>query len=294
MFCVLTLLLSGDVTAAPPKAVVVLGGTMAEREQEYGHWEAAARLTSPRPLRVRNLAWSGDTVWGSSRGRFDPPADGYRRMIDDVTALDPDLLVFGYGNAEALQIATGTEPTSEATTAFATQYRTLVADLPDSPRLFLGPSATMLTRLPEDVAASRLAVLRSVEAAIEEIADENGATFLSLLDVDGNRNWTDDGIQWNAAGYEATATRVGQAIAAVDDGHDLPQGSPDRDRLDALRSAIRHKNRLVFHRHRPQNTTYLLLFRKHEQGQNAGEIAAFEPSIRDAEAVIDAMIASLR
>ena len=49
---------------------------------------------------------------------------------------------------------------------------------------------------------------------------------------------------------------------------------PEQERL---RQAIVAKNELFFHRHRPQNETYLRGFRKHEQGNNAGEIYAFEP-----------------
>ena len=39
------------------------------------------------------------------------------------------------------------------------------------------------------------------------------------------------------------------------------------------------KNMMFFHRHRPQNETYLFLFRKHEQGNNAVEVPQFDPII---------------
>ena len=39
----------------------------------------------------------------------------------------------------------------------------------------------------------------------------------------------------------------------------------DSDKI-AIKSLINRKNRLFFHRYRPQNETYLYLFRKHEQG----------------------------
>jgi hypothetical protein len=35
--------------------------------------------------------------------------------------------------------------------------------------------------------------------------------------------------------------------------------------------------------HRPENETYLLLFRKHEQGNNAVEIGQFRPLIADTQ-----------
>jgi lysophospholipase L1-like esterase len=49
--------------------------------------------------------------------------------------------------------------------------------------------------------------------------------------------------------------------------------------LSSLREAIVEKNVMYFHRWRPQNITYLFLFRKHEQGQNAKEVDEFEPIV---------------
>jgi lysophospholipase L1-like esterase len=53
--------------------------------------------------------------------------------------------------------------------------------------------------------------------------------------------------------------------------------------VEELRRTIREKNELYFHRHRPQNETYLFLFRKHEQGNNAVEIPQFDPLISEKE-----------
>ncbi len=53
-----------------------------------------------------------------------------------------------------------------------------------------------------------------------------------------------------------------------------------------LRQAIVQKNRLYFHRWRPQNETYLFGFRKHEQGNNAAEIPKFDPLVEELEAKI--------
>lgn len=49
----------------------------------------------------------------------------------------------------------------------------------------------------------------------------------------------------------------------------------DRQRL-ALQKTAKEKDTLFMHQYRPQNETYLFLFRKHEQGNNAGEVLAFE------------------
>jgi lysophospholipase L1-like esterase len=54
---------------------------------------------------------------------------------------------------------------------------------------------------------------------------------------------------------------------------------PEFDQVEKLRLTIIEKNRLFFHRWRPQNETYIYGFRKHEQGQNAREIPEFDPLI---------------
>jgi lysophospholipase L1-like esterase len=62
----------------------------------------------------------------------------------------------------------------------------------------------------------------------------------------------------------------------------VPQG-PSLDQAEKLRRTIVEKNRLYFHRWRPENETYLFGFRKHEQGQNAKEIPEFDPLVEQFE-----------
>jgi lysophospholipase L1-like esterase len=52
---------------------------------------------------------------------------------------------------------------------------------------------------------------------------------------------------------------------------------------ESLHQLVVRRNELYFHRWRPQNITYLFGFRKHEQGNNASEIAQFDPLIEDLE-----------
>lgn len=67
------------------------------------------------------------------------------------------------------------------------------------------------------------------------------------------------------------------------------ESGPDFDQVEKLRQTILEKNRLYFHRWRPQNETYLYGFRKHEQGQNAREIPLFDPLIGKLEKEIAAL-----
>lgn len=56
-------------------------------------------------------------------------------------------------------------------------------------------------------------------------------------------------------------------------------GAKVASNLEQLREAILRKNQLFFDRYRPQNETYLYLFRKREQGNNAVEIPQFDPLV---------------
>lgn len=82
----------------------------------------------------------------------------------------------------------------------------------------------------------------------------------------------------------------GQLLDLTGDSHlehgGLVAQTPDTEQVEALRAAINKKNELYFHRHRPQNETYLFLFRKHEQGNNAVEIPQFDPLVAELEAQI--------
>jgi hypothetical protein len=68
------------------------------------------------------------------------------------------------------------------------------------------------------------------------------------------------------------------------------QRGPEFEQVERLRAVIVEKNRLYFHRWRPQNETYLFGFRKKEQGQNAREIPEFDPLV----AKLEADVAGLR
>ncbi len=65
--------------------------------------------------------------------------------------------------------------------------------------------------------------------------------------------------------------------------------APSHQQAEDLRKTIVQKNELFFHRWRPQNHTYLFGFRKHEQGQNAREMAEFDPLVAELENKIDSL-----
>ena len=371
---------SSNAEEAPPKPVweladgdrvVLLGGTMIEREQRFGCWEKRMTVQHPdKNITFRNLGWSGDTVWAESRGIFDPPAEGYRRMIEQVKELKPTVIFLGYGANESFAGEQGLE-------AFLAQYKKLIDDLkPTGARLvFLGPPAHDKVAFPLPNQPQRDRDLKLYRDAIEKLAKEQQAPFVDLhvpvqewlanagenpnlpqLYSENGQHWTEhgylntaeyleeafgwpqigeltltaDGQVKESQGIKVTQTRAGQhgpqftatlralpldetrspfllTITGLKPGeyaleidgrevvrwnHDdwaegaLFMGGPDFEQSEKLQEAIREKNRLYFHRWRPQNVTYLFLFRKHEQGQNAQEVPLFDPLVEKQEKLI--------
>lgn len=86
------------------------------------------------------------------------------------------------------------------------------------------------------------------------------------LSIDDHEIKTADAAHW-AGGVELTS-------------------GPEFTASEQLRAAIVAKNELYFNRWRPQNVTYLFGFRKHEQGQNAKEVAEFDALVAAKEVEI--------
>lgn len=126
--------------------------------------------------------------------------------------------------------------------------------------------------------------------AIEQLAKERDACYVSLFDLMdvmqnsptrvGTQTLTDSGMHLTDNGYRMAAFEIAKRL-----GIDLPElnfAVPDQ-RIAELQAAIQLKNEFYFHRYRPQNETYLFLFRKHEQGNNAVEIPQFDPLVEEQE-----------
>ena len=242
--------------------VVLIGGTLIEREQASGHWELALTLRNKdKRVTFRNLGWSGDTVWGESRGSFDGPAKGYAKLVELMKELEPTVILICYGQNESYAGEKGVE-------AFAAQYQKLLKDLAPTKARFVLVSPTPFEEVkPLKDAKGKNANLAKYVAATKELAEKQKAGFVDLFAA--KPVGTENGVHFDAAGYRRLAAAFGT----------IPAESTD----ELLREAIVAKNELFFHRWRPQNFTYLFGFRKGEQGKNGKEIAEFDPLVERAE-----------
>jgi len=84
--------------------VVLIGSTVLERDQRYGWFEYQLSLAlADKNVSVRNLAWSGDTVYGHARSYFGPPEEGLQRLSAHLDLLKPTVVVLCYGAEMAHQ-----------------------------------------------------------------------------------------------------------------------------------------------------------------------------------------------
>ncbi len=252
----------------PNDRLAVLGGTFVERMQSSGALEA--ELQSRRPdwqLRIRNLGWSGDDVHGIARKVFDQPEDGFQRLLRDVDTADPTVVLVAYGFAEASDGA-------EAVDRFEPGLRRLVGELTKSNRRVILMAPMTMPGFRVEGYDQWISHCRQMVA---RVAQDTGASILAYDWVPQEDELTEDRLHPSGKGYESLASMMADSLVGG-----TASGKPS----ETLRRRIVEKNQLFFYRYRPQNETYLFLFRKHEQGNNAVEIPQFDPLIDAADRAI--------
>jgi len=302
------LLQSGD-------RVAFIGNTLVERARLFGHLETSLQLAAgpeAKGLVFRNLGWSGDSVFGDARSYFGAPAEGRERLARNLGEIKPAVVLLWYGTETALSVdqgwtneaANGANEVSgsglEASKALFLQgYQTLL----DSVRSASGeglreivlvsppPFENLGAPLPDQTANNKN--LASIRDGIRELAKKNNARFVDLFAALGgdafdgqvaNPALTEDGVNHGDAGHALVARELLKGLGYPESA--LSQ--TNNTALANLRAAVIEKDRLFFNRWRPANETYLFLFRKHEQGQNAKEIPMFDPLIAGQEKKVEA------
>lgn len=290
IFAIAAMLLSPWSTVAEGKLplrdgdrIVLVGDGLVERMQHVGAFEAQVRLRRPEiRLVVRNLGWNGDTVTGLSRCYFDPPAEGYKRLVGQVTGQKPTVLVLGYGFSDADAGIAGLA-------RFRHDYLRLIRDIGGGiDRIaILGPMPMQPMPVPFPDPSQRNRVLGKYNEVIRGIAVDRGAVFVDLLALAKThetklRGTTLAGFDYDERGYRIIEAALVDLFVGAGV---LPVAAADRRFVDFV-EAIRFKDGLFFQRYRPQNITYLLGFRKHEQGQNAKDLEELDRVIADREIAI--------
>jgi hypothetical protein len=127
--------------------------------------------------------------------------------------------------------------------------------------------------------------IRLYNGALAKAAEARGLMFVDLFDVPAKfaqahpgERFTPNGIHPTPAGHRFVADAILRGLGLPEQG--------DTEQSEKIRQVTVEKNRLYFHRWRPENETYIFGFRKKEQGQNAVEIPQFDPLVAAKEAEI--------
>lgn len=272
--------------------LVLIGNTVIEREQRYATFEPRLALAlGETKVTIRNLAWSGDTVYGHARSYFGPPEEGLERMAKHLELLKPTVVLLCYGSEMAF------EGLSDLP-RFLTGYRNLLALIrKQAPgvRIIIAtppPLENLPPPMPDQTDANKN--LSSFRDALRKFAGSQNTYFVDWFELMGGvpkpgqtaKPLTENGVHYTREGYQKLSTKLVQGLGLTP-----PQISEAE--LTSIQKEVLKKDELFFNRWRPQNETYLFGFRKHEQGQNAKEIPMFDPLIDQADAKIQELKAGI-
>lgn len=205
LFVLTPALAQGDKTFALANGdhVVLLGNALIEHDRFHGAIEAALRRHHPSVrFTVRNLGWSGDTVKGEARTSGYQNPEGLPRLIKEVKAQKPTVLILGYGMNESFAGSAALEP-------FLKLYGKLLndLDLPKTRVVLLSPTWHEDLGRPLPEPAEHNVTLERFTAEMKKFADKNQFYFVDVfhpLQVakSGKKEpLTTNGILLNELGY---------------------------------------------------------------------------------------------
>lgn len=258
--------------------VAWLGGTLIERAAPSGALEAEVLMRAPYSgLTFVNLGWSGDDFTGRARAVFGAASDGKTRRLNDVALSGASVVVIAYGMSELLDAS----PSESRLKSYESELRELVGALRSQGRRSViclppqlnndieGTAARPVIQAMCDAYAQRRPELVSM---LKGVAKSEQLPIVELPTVQSS--YLESGTYLSLGSYRTWAASFAEAI--------LPDASvQSRANEEQLRALASDCQRLFFDMHRPQNETYLLLFRKHEQGNNAVELGQFRPLLAD-------------
>jgi lysophospholipase L1-like esterase len=192
--------------------IVLVGDTLIERDQRYGYLETIlTALNADKDLTFRNLGWSGDTIAGLSRAGFDPPAAGYKQLVEQILAAKPTVLIVGYGMADSFDGESGRSRFVEGLNRLLDAVAVTKARV-----VLLSPIAHANLGEPWPDPAPHNAALESYSRSIEELARKRGALFIDVFQPTraryGLAHLSDNGIHLNEVGYQFLGARIAQAL----------------------------------------------------------------------------------
>lgn len=275
------------------ETVSLLGGTDLFEEQRRSHLEMRLHLAFPElGLRVRHLAWQGDTIFHQAR-----PAHFYTRVGDTQPGSVPDsrertepgIVFLAFGKMESLE---GPERLGD----FLGAYRDLLEGLADSTGrvVLLGPTPFFPTGPAASLAEERNEALAPYAEGIRQLAAERGLIHVDLFDPLRQSlapSLSTNGVHLSESGHARFAEIVAEGLDLPAPAVPLPREAAGS--LDALHDAVSRKNHLWQQYYRPTNWAFLFGDRQHvpasrghedrEERWFIEEVDAIPPILAEAE-----------
>lgn len=240
--------------------IVLLGNTLAERMQQFNHFETLLMTRFPElELAVRNLGWSGDTI------TLQPRPLKFGDAAAHLTEQKADVILAFFGLNESFDGQAGLAAFEKDLDAYLRTHLARQYNGRSAPRIVLvSPIAhERLARLVHVDAAARNTELARYADAMRRVAAQNGVAFADVFTPTkkametATSPLTINGIHLNEDGDRVVAGFLMRAL-----GFDQPEmrvaDAAKTQQLEALRDIIRDKNQQFFFRFRPVNAEYVV------------------------------------
>lgn len=236
--------------------VILIGNTLAERQQHFNHFEATLLTRFPTlDVSVRNLGWSADTL------TLQPRPLNFPDDTAQLSTYKADVMLAFFGLNESFEGEAGVPGFERDLEAYVRRHRAAQYNGTSAPRLVLvSPIAheklDRLVHVDVDARNRELAryteAMRSVAARLDvPFADVFTPTLRAMTSA--SSPLTVNGIHLNDEGDRVFAGILLEALG-LGAATDVPRGKGFED----LRALIAERNRLFFLRWRPLNAEYVV------------------------------------
>ncbi len=188
--------------------VVFLGNSLLENDLTHGYLELALTTRWPdRNVTFRNIAWSGDNVFGDARSYFTNPPTPYDLLMKQITEAQPTVVFVGYGGIEAQEGEAGLPRFNEGLGKLLDKIEEL------------GAKAVLLSPIPvlsSVNAAQRNSMLQRYATAIANTAAARNARYVDIFnpiqEIKTKVSVTDNDIHLNEIGYYHLAVALEKGL----------------------------------------------------------------------------------
>jgi len=243
------------------ETISFIGGTNTFEQQKYSDLELLLQLAYPDlELKIRNLAWQGDTVYEQTRPVYYFTKKGDQQpgsVPDGRERVEPGIVLVNFGKMESLD-------GPDSLPHFVNSYRSFLDQLQTRTHriVLVGPTPFFPVGPAKSLTDVRNRTLARFEGAIGALAGERGFLYVDLFEpllksfVPADSR---DGIHLGEAGQSRVAVLISESLGFPINGA-AAMKSTDRE---PLIQSLRRKNFLWQQYYHPTNWAFLYGDRQH-------------------------------